>query len=68
MIENYPTSNLKFIFTLIASIIFLIGVLILVLPGFLNKNSQFKTFLQNISIWVIIIFILFIVMYFFGLV
>ena len=43
----------------IISLIYLIGVLILILPGFLNKNSQFKTFLKNISIWVIIILILF---------
>ena len=49
----------------IISIVYLIGVLILILPNFLNKNSQFKTFLKNISIWVIIILILFSILYFF---
>ena len=49
----------------IISLIYLIGVLILILPGFLNKNSQFKTFLKNISIWVIISLILFSILYFF---
>ena len=54
--------------TKIVSIIFLLGVLILVFPSFLNKNLHFKTFLQNISIWIIIIFVLFFIMYFFGLI
>ena len=34
------------------SVIFMIGVLILVLPGFLQLNSQLKQFLKNFSIWV----------------
>jgi hypothetical protein len=37
------------------SIIFMIGILLLVLPGFLQSNSQLKQFLKNLSIWVIII-------------
>jgi len=48
----------------IISLVYLIGVLILILPNFLNKNSQFKTFLKNISIWVIIIIIIISMLYF----
>ena len=33
----------------IISLIYLIGVLILILPSFLKRNSQFKTLLQNIK-------------------
>jgi hypothetical protein len=40
------------------SIIFMIGILLLVLPGFLQSNSQLKQFLKNLSIWVIIILII----------
>jgi len=48
----------------IISLVYLIGVLILILPNFLNKNSQLKTFLGNISIWVIVILIIFSTLYF----
>ena len=48
----------------IISLVYLIGVLILILPNFLNKNSQLKTFLGNISIWVIIILSIFSMIYF----
>jgi hypothetical protein len=37
------------------TVIFMIGILLLVLPGFLQSNSQLKQFLKNLSIWVIII-------------
>ena len=35
--------------------IYLIAVLILVLPAFLNTNSKLKIFLKNFSVWLIII-------------
>ena len=38
--------------------IFMIGVLILVLPSFLQSNSQLKQFLKNLSIWIIVVFII----------
>jgi len=40
------------------SVIFMIGILLLVLPSFLQSNSQLKQFLKNLSIWIIIIFII----------
>ena len=43
------------------SVIFMMGVLILVLPGFLQSNSQLKQFLKNLSIWVILVFIILII-------
>ena len=45
------------------SAIFLIAVLILVLPGFLETNSKLNRFLQNLSIWSIIILIILVISY-----
>ncbi len=42
----------------IMTAIFLLAVLFLVLPSFLNTNSKFKQFIQNISIWAIIVLII----------
>ena len=42
----------------IMTAIFLIAVLVLVLPSFLNTNNKFKQFVQNISIWTIIVLII----------
>jgi len=47
------------------SVIFMVGVLLLVLPGFLQSNSQLKHFLKNLSIWVIVILIILIVIFLF---
>jgi len=47
------------------SVIFMVGVLILVLPGFLQSNSQLKQFLKNLSIWVIVVLIILIIVYIF---
>jgi purine-cytosine permease-like protein len=46
------------------SIIYMIGVLILVLPSFLQSNSKLKQFLSNLSIWVIIVLIVTTISYF----
>ena len=47
------------------SVIFMVGVLLLVLPGFLQSNSKVKQFLKNLTIWIIIIFIILVIVYFF---
>ena len=47
------------------SIIFMIGILLLVLPGFLQSNSQLKQFLKNLSIWAIVLLIILIIVYIF---
>ena len=50
------------------SVIFMVGVLLLVLPGFLQSNSQLKQFLKNFTIWILVILIILIVIFlFFGL-
>ena len=45
----------------IMSAIFLLAVLLLVLPSFLNTNSKLKQFIQNISIWAIIVLIIIVI-------
>ena len=47
------------------SVVFMIGVLFLVLPGFLQSNSQVKQFLKNLTIWIVVILIIFITIYLF---
>ena len=38
-------------------VVYMIGVLLLVLPSFLQSNSKLKQFLTNLSIWIIIVII-----------
>ena len=45
------------------SVVFMVGVLLLVLPGFLKSNSQLKQFLKNLSIWIIVILTIVIIIY-----
>ena len=51
-------------FDQILPVIFLIGVLILVLPNFLQSNSKLKQLLANLSIWAIIVIIVTAIAYF----
>ena len=51
-------------FDQIIPIIYLIGVLILVLPHFLQSNSKLKQLLANLSIWVIIVLVVTTISYF----
>ncbi len=48
----------------IVPIIALIGVLILVLPGFIQTNYNLKIFIKNFSIWIIVITLILIFIYF----
>ena len=47
------------------SVVFMVGVLLLVLPGFLQSNSQLKQFLKNLTIWIIVVLIILIIVYLF---
>ena len=47
----------------IMSAIFLLAVLFLVMPSFLSTNSKLKQFVQNISIWTIIVLIIVVIIY-----
>ena len=45
-------------------VLYMIGVLVLVLPAFLQSNSKIKIFLKNLSIWVIIVLVILTIAYF----
>ena len=47
------------------SVLFMVGVLFLVLPSFLQSNSQLKQFLKNLSVWIIVVFIILTIIYLF---
>ena len=47
----------------IMSAIFLIAVLVLILPGFLSTNNKLKQFLNNLSIWTIIVLLIIVIIY-----
>ena len=47
------------------SVVFMVGVLLLVLPGFLQSNSQLKQFLKNLSIWIIVVLTILMIVYIF---
>ena len=47
----------------IMSAVFLIAVLVLILPGFLSTNNKLKQFLNNLSIWTIIVLVIIVVIY-----
>ena len=46
-------------------VIYMIGVLLLVLPAFLNSNSKLKQLLTNLTIWIILILIILTLIYIF---
>ena len=48
----------------IVPVISLLGVLILVLPGFIQTNYNFKILIKNLSIWIIVIAVILIFIYF----
>tara|TARA_Y100000816_G_C25762091_1_gene400300 strand:- start:54 stop:221 length:168 start_codon:yes stop_codon:yes gene_type:complete len=45
------------------SVIFLVAVLALVLPGFLSTNNKIKQLMKNLSIWTIIILVIIVIIY-----
>ena len=47
----------------IMSVIFLIAVLALILPGFLSTNNKIKRFMKNLSIWAIIVLVIIVIIY-----
>ena len=54
-----------FLMDKLLSVIFMFGVLLLVLPGFLQSNSQLKQILKNLTIWIIVVLITIIIIYIF---
>jgi predicted aspartyl protease len=45
--------------------VYMVGILLLVLPAFLQSNSKLKQFLTNITIWIVIILIIITFIYIF---
>ena len=46
-------------------VVYMMGVLLLVLPAFLQSNSILKKFLTNLIIWIIIVLIILTIIYIF---
>jgi len=46
-------------------VVYMIGVLLLVLPAFLQSNSKLKKLLTNLTVWIIIVLIILTFIYIF---
>ena len=46
-------------------VVYMIGVLLLILPAFLQSNSKIKQFLTNLTIWIIIVLMILTIIYIF---
>ena len=46
-------------------VIYMIGVLLLIIPTFLQSNSKLKQFLTNLSIWIIMVLMILTIIYIF---
>ena len=46
-------------------VIYMIGVLLLVLPAFLQSNSKLKQFITNLTVWIIIVLTILTIIYIF---
>ena len=47
-------------------VVYMIGVLLSVLPAFLQSNSKLKQFLTNLTVWIVIILIILTIIYIFN--
>ena len=46
-------------------VVYMIGVLLLIIPTFLQSNSKLKQFLTNLTIWIIVVLIILSIIYIF---
>ena len=46
-------------------VVYMIGVLLLILPAFLQSNSKIKQLLTNLTIWIIIVLMILTITYIF---
>jgi hypothetical protein len=46
-------------------VVYMIGVLLLILPAFLQSNSKLKQFLTNLTFWIIIVLMILTIIYIF---
>ena len=47
----------------IMSAVFLVAVLALILPSFLSTNNKIKQFINNLSVWTIIVLMIIVIIY-----
>ena len=47
----------------ILPVVYMTGVLLLVLPAFLQSNSKLKQFLTNLTVWIIVLLIILTIIY-----
>ena len=45
--------------------VYMVGILLLVLPAFLQSNSKLKQLLTNLTIWIVIILLILTIVYIF---
>ena len=46
-------------------VVYMMGVLLLILPAFLQSNSKLKQFLTNLTIWIIVVLMILTIIYIF---
>ena len=46
-------------------VIYMIGVLLLVLPAFLQSNFKLKQFITNLTVWIVVVLTILTIMYIF---
>ena len=46
-------------------VVYMIGVLLLIIPTFLQSNSKLKQFLTNLTIWIIVVLMILTIVYIF---
>ena len=46
-------------------VVYMIGVLLLIIPTFLQSNSKLKQFLTNLTIWIIVVLVILSIIYIF---
>ena len=50
---------------LLLPVVYIIGLLLLILPAFLQSNSKLKQFLSNLGIWIIVVLMILTIIYIF---
>ena len=46
-------------------VVYMIGILLLILPIFLQSNSKLKQFLTNLTIWIVVVLMILTIIYIF---
>ena len=46
-------------------VVYMIGVLLLVLPAFLQSNSKLKQFITNLTVWIVVVLTILTIIYIF---